>query len=152
MTYNIIKQLPKKKHLIYPKNPDPSKLLYPIQVQNPWLEGPMIHRVGRFVSFCNVRVLGISDSDPVPSESCWTKILLNLIPPLRNDHVIFVEENWVWGMFIYYIIFKQMYSIHIIHVNIYIYIRSGVRLEVILTIVIWKSLVSFTYVFTIYQL
>ena len=35
--------------------------------------------------------------------------------------MIFVEENWVWGMFIYYIIFKQMYSIHIIHVNIYIY-------------------------------
>ena len=43
--------------------------------------------------------------------------------------MVFVEENWVWGMFIYYIIFKLMYSIHIIHVNI----RSGVRLEVILT-------------------
>ena len=46
-------------------------------------------------------------------------------PPLRNDHVIFAEENWVWGMFIYYIIFKLMYSIHIVHVNI----RSGVRLD-----------------------
>lgn len=83
------------------------------------------HVVSRILLNLNL-VYGSSDS-----MTCAIRKLLNEDsfefdpPPLRNDHVIFVEENWVWGMFIYHIIFKLMYSIHIVHVNI----RSGVRLD-----------------------